>query len=82
MIKINWKVRFKNKAFWAALVPAVLILIQTVAAVFGYELNLDALSEKLLAVVCAVFTVYGIFLDPTTKGVSDSEKAMTYEEPR
>ena len=40
MKNINWMVRIKNKAFWVALVPAVLLLIQVVAAVFGYTLDL------------------------------------------
>ena len=34
MSKINWTVRAKNKAFWVALIPAVLLLVQVVAAVF------------------------------------------------
>lgn len=38
--KINWKVRIKNKAFWLALIPAVLLLIQVIASVFGYTLDL------------------------------------------
>ena len=33
---INWKVRIKNKNFWIALIPAVLLLVQVIAAVFGY----------------------------------------------
>lgn len=36
MSKINWTVRVKNKAFWVALIPAVLLLVQVVAAVFGF----------------------------------------------
>ena len=54
-MKINWTVRFKNKTFWLALVPAVLLLVQVVAAVFGIDLKLDALGDKLLAVVNALF---------------------------
>ena len=38
-MKINWKVRIRNKAFWLALVPAVLLLVQAGAAVFGYSLD-------------------------------------------
>lgn len=34
-MNINWKVRLKNKSFWLALIPAVLLLVQVVAAVFG-----------------------------------------------
>ena len=36
-MNINWIVRIKNKAFWLALIPAVLLLIQVIAAPFGYE---------------------------------------------
>lgn len=82
---INWKVRFSNKAFWVAFVPAILLLIQVVAAVFGYTLDLGDLGNKLLAVVNALFAVLallGIVTDPTTKGVSDSAQALTYEEPK
>lgn len=81
---INWKVRIKNKNFWMALIPAVLILIQVVAAVFGITLDLSDLGEKLLAVVNALFVVLailGIVTDPTTAGVGDSQRAMSYEKP-
>ena len=57
MKNINWIVRIKNKAFWVALIPAVLLLIQVVAAVFGYTLDLGDLGNKLLDVVNAVFAV-------------------------
>lgn len=83
-MKINWLVRIKNKSFWIALVPAILLLIQVIASVFGFELELGVLGDKLLAVVNAVFTVLtilGIVTDPTTSGVSDSDRAMEYTEP-
>lgn len=81
---INWKVRIKNKNFWIALIPAVLVLIQVIAAVFGITLDLSDLGEKLLAVVNALFVVLailGIVTDPTTVGVGDSERAMGYTKP-
>ena len=84
-MKINWTVRLKNKTFWLALVPAVLLLVQVVAAVFGIDLNLDALGDKLLAVVNALFavlTILGVVTDPTTVGISDSRQAMEYDKPR
>lgn len=83
--RINWIVRIKNKAFWVALIPAVLMLIQMIAAVFGYEMNLGDLGDKLLAVVNSLFVVLailGIVTDPTTEGVVDSERALTYEKPK
>ena len=85
MKNINCLVRIKNKQFWLTLIPAVLLLIQVVAAVFGYTLDFGDLGNKLLAVVNALFavlTILGIVTDPTTKGVSDSAQAMTYEKPK
>ena len=85
MKNINWLVRIKNKQFWLTLIPAVLLLIQVIAAVFGYMLDFGALGNKLLAVVNALFavlTILGIVTDPTTKGVSDSAQAMTYTQPK
>lgn len=85
MNNINWIVRFKNKAFWVALIPAILLLVQVVAAVFGFTLDLGDLGNKLLDVVNALFavlTILGIVVDPTTAGTGDSAQAMTYTEPK
>lgn len=84
-MNINWIVRIKNKTFWLALIPAVLLLIQVVASVFGFTLDLGDLGDKLIAVVNALFTVLvilGIVTDPTTDGVGDSTQALTYTEPK
>lgn len=82
---INWKVRIKNKTFWVMFIPAVLLLAQVVASVFGFTLDMGDLGNKLLAVVNAVFgvlAILGVVTDPTTAGVSDSSQAMKYEEPK
>ena len=84
MKKINWIVRLKNKTFWLSVIPAALLLIQVVASVFGFNLDLGELGNKLLSVVNAAFallTILGVVNDPTTSGVSDSDRAMTYNEP-
>ena len=84
MNAINWKVRIKNKVFWIALIPAVLLLIQTGCSVFGVELDFGDLQDNLIALINAVFAVLailGIVADPTTEGLYDSKRAMTYEEP-
>ena len=85
MKNINWKVRIANKTFWLSLIPAVLLLIQVVAAVFGYTLDLGELGNRLLAVVNALFAVLailGVVNDPTTQGVADSQQAMEYRQPK
>ena len=81
---INWKVRIKNKNFWLSIIPAILLLIQAVAAVFGLTIDFGELSTKLIAVVNAVFVVLailGIVADHTTEGIRDSNRAMSYTEP-
>ena len=45
MKKINWIVRIKNKAFWVALIPALLLLVQAIAAVFGFVIDLGDLEK-------------------------------------
>lgn len=82
---INWRVRVKNKLFWLAIIPAVLLLVQAVGSVFGWNWDFTVLGEKLGAIVEALFAVLsilGIVADPTTEGMRDSRLAMTYEEPK
>jgi phi LC3 family holin len=80
-MKINWKVRLLSVKFWLALVPAILLVGQAVAAVFGYNWDFANLGKQLTAVINSVFAVLailGVVTDPTTAGVSDSDKALTY----
>lgn len=82
---INWTVRIKNKNFWLAVIPAVLLLVQTVAAVFGYSLDLGEIGNRLIAVINAAFSVLvvlGVVNDPTTAGISDSKQARGYNYPK
>ena len=81
---INWKVRIKNKQFWTSVVPAIALVAQAVAALFGYTIDLTTIVGKVQALINAVFAllvILGIVVDPTTAGVGDSARAMTYEEP-
>ena len=82
---INWKVRLKNKTFWLALIPALLLLVQAVGAVFDLTLDLSEMGDKLLTVVNTLFAVLatlGVVTDPTTSGIGDSALALTYDEPK
>lgn len=85
MKNINWEVRIKSKTFWLAVIPAVALAVQAIMSVFGFEYDFGALVNKLIVVVNTVFAVLviiGIVNDPTTSGVSDSQQALTYTEPR
>lgn len=81
---INWKVRILNKTFWLTIVPALALLLQTFLAVFNVRLELGETIDKLLVFINALFAVFvivGVVNDPTTSGVSDSSRAMTYDRP-
>ena len=82
---INWKVRIKNKAFWLALIPAVLLLVKQVLAIGGISIDILTLSDQLKSVIETIFVILaivGVVNDPTTSGISDSSQALTYDEPK
>ena len=84
-MKVNWLVRIKNKTWWLTLVPAVFLLVQAIAAPFGYQWDFTVANEQVAAIVNAVFAVLailGVVVDPTTAGVGDSEQALGYEKPK
>ena len=81
-MKINLKVRLRNKTFWLTAVPALITLIYAILALFNVVPSIT--EETVLRVVAAIFsvlTVLGVVVDPTTKGIGDSERAMGYERP-
>ena len=74
---IDWKARLKNKMFWISLIPALLLLVQQAVSLFGISLETEALGQKLMDLVGAIFAVLalmGVVADPTTPGLSDGEK--------
>ena len=76
MKNINWKLRFKNKATLLAIASTVILLIQQL----GFKL-----PENIADVVNTFLTLLvllGVINDPTTEGISDSSKALTYNEPK
>lgn len=84
MNKINWSVRLKNKNFWLALVPALALLAQAFANIFNITLEFGDTVDKILVFINVLFAflvLVGVVNDPTTSGLSDSERALTYTEP-
>lgn len=82
---INWKVRIKNKAFWVAFIPAILMVAQNVLAFCGVSFDAATISNELIALVGSVFSLlalFGVVNDPTTAGMSDSKQALTYDKPK
>ena len=88
-MKINWKVRFANPEFWKQIALAVFVPLlayygmnwsdMTTWAAIG-DLFIQAVQNPVV-VLSVVVSVYNAIIDPTTKGISDSALAMTYEKP-
>lgn len=89
-MKINWKVRFKNPVFLAQLFLSVIMPVLTYAGLTLQDLTTwTAVGDLILSAVsnpyvlgCIVVSVWNCINDPTTAGVSDSDRAMTYTEPK
>lgn len=88
-MKINWKVRFNNPVFVAQLVLSIITPILaymgmdataiTSWAILGTVL-FEAIKNPYVLAIVAV-SVWNCVNDPTTEGVSDSKRALTYETP-
>lgn len=77
---LDWRTRLTNIHFWLALVPAILLLAQTVLAIFHIDWRPEELNNQLLAVINAVFgilTLLGIVNDPTSTGLHDTIEQPT-----
>ncbi|MCI6821203.1 MAG: phage holin [Clostridiales bacterium] len=82
-MKINWKVRFKNKGTVTAIVAGMIAMIYQLLNLLGIT---PSVSESQAAEIAGLFinvlVLAGIVIDPTTRGINDSDNAMTYTCPR
>lgn len=78
-LKINWKERLKNKTFVVAFSVFVIATIYTALGMFGIvpTISEDTMTNYVLLGV-EFLGALGIVVDPTTGGMSDSERALTY----
>lgn len=81
-MKINWKVRFRNPVWVTSLVALVISTVYQALAMFEVApaITEDAVMQTVSAVV-QLLTLMGVLIDPTTKGVGDSDRALEYERP-
>ncbi len=81
-MKINWKVRVKQPAFWIATIPVMITFVYSVLAFAGFTPSItEDIAQNLFIAFAALLAQFGIIVDPTTKGVNDSDRAMTYDKP-
>lgn len=82
-MKINWKVRFGNKTWLLSFVAVVVAFLYNILGMFEIvpSVTQDMVIQAITAIV-NVLVAIGVIIDPTTAGVSDSERAMSYSEPK
>ena len=82
-MKLNLKVRFKNEVFVVAFAAAVLAFIYQLLGMFGVVpgVTQDEIMQ-VIKMLLDILVMLGVLVDPTTKGVTDSDRAMTYDEPQ
>lgn len=81
-MKINWKVRFKNSVWLGSFISLIVGFIYNMLALF--EIFPAVTQNAVMQVINQVLTflgLIGVLVDPTTTGLSDSNRAMSYEEP-
>ena len=76
---MNIKVRLRNKTFWLTAIPATVTFLYTILSLFDIVPSIsEAVVIKLATIIVSALSVLGVLVDPTTAGVKDSERAMTY----
>lgn len=83
-MQINWKARFQHGPFLVGLFALLILLAQQVAALFGYTVDSE-LTDRLtdaFNTILMILVAFGVVSDPTTKGLNDSNQAMTYSKPK
>ncbi len=82
-MKINWKVRFKNKTWLITFLIAVLAFVYQILGMFDIVPPVTQdMATQLIAAVVNILVAIGVVIDPTTSGASDSQQALTYNEPK
>lgn len=80
---INWKVRFKNKLWLTTFIFTIIAFIYQVLGMLDIvpPVSENAITQ-VIGYVINILVAIGVVVDPTTSGISDSELAMTYTEPK
>ena len=79
---MNWKLRLQNKTTLIALIAAAVSLVYQILGICGVvprvsEDTIMTVAGTLINALCLL----GIVVDPTTKGIAASERALNYEKP-
>lgn len=78
-MKLNWKARFKNKTFVISFVTLIVAFVYQMLGLFEIVPSISESSiVNVVTIVINILATFGVLVDPTTNGVSDSDRALTY----
>ncbi len=81
-MKINWKVRFRNRLWLWSFLSAVIAMLFSFLSLCGIALPLSQNTVLgILYQILSILSLLGVLIDPTTQGLNDSNRAMGYQEP-
>lgn len=84
-LKMNIPVRMQNVWFWIGLIGTILAAMNVSPEMFtSWELviqEIAALFSNPFRLGCVFVAVLGVFVDPTTSGIGDSTRALSYKIP-
>lgn len=80
---MNFKLRLKNKTTLIALIAALISCIYQVFGILGITapVTQDSVMQAVMF-ICNILVGLGVLVDPTTRGIGDSQRAMNYNEPK
>ena len=81
-MKLNWKVRFKNKTWLTMFLSLIVGFVFNMLKLFDIVPTFsENLVMNIIGQVLTFLGLIGVIVDPTTEGIQDSNRAMSYEEP-
>lgn len=81
-MKVNWKVRFKNKTWLSMFLSLIIGFVFNLLKMFDVvPVVTENFVMQIVGQVLTFLGLIGVLVDPTTAGLNDSERAMNYEEP-
>ena len=81
-MKVNWKVRFKNKTWLSMFISLIVGFVFNILKLFDvFPVVTENIIMNAVNQVLTFLGLIGVLIDPTTTGLSDSNRAMTYVEP-
>lgn len=81
-MKLNWKVRFKNKVWLTSFISVIISFVYAMLSLFDiYPAVTQNIVMQVVNNILMFLGLIGVIVDPTTSGLNDSDRAMSYEEP-